>query len=187
MLIRALRTHPLPRRTRGFTLIEVMIALLVFGVGLFALAGLQSQSLMANERSYLRSQAVIYAQEMGDRMRANPRAVRNGAYNSGNPGATAGAVGTLNGACNSAAGCDKADMATNDLAEWSNSVQQLPAGAGVVCVDSTPDDGNPGNPLCDGVDLGGGGPQMHAIKVFWQRNGNQRRFTTQVRPLGISN
>ena len=67
---------------QGFTLLEVLVALLVLMVGMLGLAGLQTVALSTNHGSYLRSQAIIQAHDMADRMHANPVGVQAGAYNS---------------------------------------------------------------------------------------------------------
>jgi prepilin-type N-terminal cleavage/methylation domain-containing protein len=46
-------------RSSGFTLIEVLIAMLVLAVGLLGLAGLQATRLRNNQRAYNRNQAVV--------------------------------------------------------------------------------------------------------------------------------
>jgi len=163
---------------RGITLIEVLVALVVFSVGLVGLATLQARTMGENRLTYLRSQAVLHGEAMLDRMRANPIGVDNGAYD--NPGQTAAAAGVDSPACRATAGCNPLAMAANDLFEWANSVAQLPQGAGVVCVDATPDDGLPGAPACDGATVGG--TALHTVKVFWEERGNQQRITTQSRP-----
>jgi type IV pilus assembly protein PilV len=56
---------------RGFTLLEVLVAVLVLSIGLLGLAGLQAASLRNNHSGYLRSQATILAYDYIDRMRAN--------------------------------------------------------------------------------------------------------------------
>lgn len=60
-----------PNVPRGFTLLEVLIALLVFSLGLMGLAGLMVLSVKTNNSAYLRTQASFMAQSMADRMRAN--------------------------------------------------------------------------------------------------------------------
>lgn len=60
-----------PTRTRGFTLLEVLIAVLVFSLGLLGVAGLMVLSVRTNHSAYLRTQASFLAQSMADRMRAN--------------------------------------------------------------------------------------------------------------------
>jgi type IV pilus assembly protein PilV len=57
---------------RGFTLTEVLIAVLVLAVGLLGLAGLQLAGMKSNHSAYLRSQATIAAYDLLDRMRADP-------------------------------------------------------------------------------------------------------------------
>lgn len=47
------------------------------------------------------------------------------------------------------------------LAGWQESVAALPSGDGRVCLDSTPNDGTPGAPACDGLG------SLHAVKVWW--------------------
>ena len=64
----------------GFTLLEVMIAVFVLAVGLLGVAGMQMIGLRNNNSAALRTQAVFLAQDIADRMRANPTAVAAGAY-----------------------------------------------------------------------------------------------------------
>lgn len=60
------------RQARGFSLMEVLVAMLVLAIGLLGLASLQTQSLKFNYDAYARSQATILASEIMDKMRANP-------------------------------------------------------------------------------------------------------------------
>ncbi|MCS4502830.1 hypothetical protein KBTX_03588 [wastewater metagenome] len=55
--------------SRGFTLIEVLVALLVLSVGLLGLASLQTSGLRLSDSSYLRSQAVLAGYDLIDRIR----------------------------------------------------------------------------------------------------------------------
>ena len=55
---------------RGFTLIEVLVAVLVLSIGLLSLAALQGISLRNNHSAYLRTQANNIAYEVIDQMRA---------------------------------------------------------------------------------------------------------------------
>lgn len=55
----------------GFTLLEVMIALLVLSFGLLGLAALQAYSIKANQSANFRSQATALANMMLDNVRAN--------------------------------------------------------------------------------------------------------------------
>ena len=62
---------PLRRRTRGFTLIEVLVSLVVLSVGLLGIGKLVLFSARANDSAYLRGQATEFAYEILDNMRAN--------------------------------------------------------------------------------------------------------------------
>jgi len=55
----------------GFSLIEVLVAVLVLAVGLLGFAALQLSAISSGEEGYSRSQAMIVAQSLADRMRAN--------------------------------------------------------------------------------------------------------------------
>ena len=59
------------QRSRGFTLLEVLIALIIMAIGSLGLGQLQLISLKNNQSSYFRSQANLLAVDMMDRMRIN--------------------------------------------------------------------------------------------------------------------
>ena len=61
-------------RIRGFTLVEVLVALVVLAVGMLGIAGLYVESLRAGRTSIFRTTAVYLAADMADRIRANPQA-----------------------------------------------------------------------------------------------------------------
>src|SRR5690606_3260878 len=66
------------RPQHGFSLIEVLVALLVLSVGLLGLAMLQIEGLKHNTDAYYRTQATVLAYDIIDRMRANSDAAKNG-------------------------------------------------------------------------------------------------------------
>lgn len=72
--------HPIGNRQGGFSLIEVLVALLVLSIGLLGLAALQVTGLKYNSDAYYRTQASILAYDIIDRMRANPKGAGNGDY-----------------------------------------------------------------------------------------------------------
>jgi type IV pilus assembly protein PilV len=144
----------LPRQTQnGFTLLEVLVALVILSIGLIGLAGLQSASLKQNYNAYLRSQATALAYDMADRVRTNGLGAANGSYH--NPTATS------HSGCTSTTGCSAANLAENDMWEWTADLAALlPLGSGTVCRDSTPEV-PPTVLACDGA-----GP-THVVRVRW--------------------
>ena len=165
----------------GFTLLEVLVAMVVLSVGLLSLAGLQVVGLRTGHSSYLRTQATIQSYDIIDRMRANEGGVEY--YNK--PTQT-GSAGTEDTDCETVTGCSTASMAAHDLFRWNQAIDDvLPGGVGVVCVDSTPEDGDPTNPACDNVGGGNSATATYAIKIWWiddKAAGTQQLFATSFRP-----
>ncbi|AFJ03458.1 Type IV fimbrial biogenesis protein PilV [Methylophaga frappieri] len=64
-------------KQKGFTLLEIMIAVFILALGVLALAYLQSSSLKTNQSAQFRSTASIMASDILERMRANPEAARD--------------------------------------------------------------------------------------------------------------
>ena len=161
-----------PTSQAGFSLIEALIAILVVAISVLAMGGLQLSSLRSTGSSMFRTIATQQAYDIADRARANMPAYRSGAY--------VGA-GVSHAACFSLAGCTPQEQAEMDLYLWNQAnASVLPGGQGVVCVDSTPNDGTPGTPDCDGV----AGANL-AIKIWWDddRSGSSnQRFVQSVRP-----
>jgi type IV pilus assembly protein PilV len=71
------------RSMRGVGLIEVMIAVLIMGIGLLGIAAMQATTLRNSQSSVERSQAVVQTYTILDSMRANLDAARNNLYNIG--------------------------------------------------------------------------------------------------------
>jgi type IV pilus assembly protein PilV len=57
--------------SRGLTLVEVLVTLVIISVGLLGVAALQLTTVRNNYDSFVRSQAAMLASDMLDRMRAN--------------------------------------------------------------------------------------------------------------------
>lgn len=72
--------HDFFPRSRGLTLVEILVALLVLSIGLLGLAALQNTSLRFNTSAYYRTQATALSYDLADRMRANRQAAVNGDY-----------------------------------------------------------------------------------------------------------
>lgn len=115
------------RTVGGFTLIEVMVALVIFSIGLLGLAGLQAQSLRFNHGAYLRTQASYHAYDILDRMRANREAALAGGYN-----ASFTTSGTDHNCNDASVSCSTNEMAQHDVFEWKQLLATLPNGEGSV-------------------------------------------------------
>jgi type IV pilus assembly protein PilV len=68
---------------RGVGLIEVLVAVLVLGIGLLGVAAMQATALRNSQSSLERSQGVMHVYTILDAMRANPQVARAGGYNMG--------------------------------------------------------------------------------------------------------
>jgi len=121
---------PTGRVMQGFTLLEVLVALLVLSIGLLGLAGMQTLSLRNNQSAFQRSQAVVLAYDALDRVRGNRDQAASYVTTFDEESAD---FSTTN--C-PAAGCTAAQMAGNDLAAWKAEVTRLPAGAGQIAIDA---------------------------------------------------
>ncbi len=85
----------LPCPQRGFTIVEIMVALMILSVGLLGLASLQMIGVKNSGNAYYRTQAVMIANETVERIRMNKPAARNGEYNVAAPACEDVAGGTL--------------------------------------------------------------------------------------------
>jgi type IV pilus assembly protein PilV len=95
------------RRVAGFTLIEVLIALVILSVGMLGIAGLYVTSMQAGRTSILRHNAVTLAGDIADRIRANPRA-----------GPAYALAGANNNCVDGGINCTLGQMAAHDIFLW---------------------------------------------------------------------
>jgi len=153
------RPHP-PRRTAaGFTLLEVLIAIVVVAFGLLGLAGLQVFALKNNQSASLRVAAANLTTDIIDRMKANYIGVINNDYNR----PLTSSYTSVEATC-ATTGCAPAALARNDLREWQQRVAaSLPGGIGIVCLDKNPNDAS----LPTASDCDGDGATGYAVKIWW--------------------
>lgn len=159
----------------GYTLLEVLIALLVFSIGLLGLAAMLVSAVKGNHQAYHHSQAVYVAEAMADGLRANLGAVGGGSYNTG------GLITTHAGSgCTS---CSPAEVASRDLRNWALMAnQRLPnGGIGINCINPLTVQPNPAGAAYNGI---------CTLRVAWDEAGDigqsqassQRTFTWMVQP-----
>ncbi|HNV55332.1 MAG: type IV pilus modification protein PilV [Pseudomonadales bacterium] len=108
----------------GFSLIEGLVALVIFSIGLLGMAGLHSTGMRINAESWQRARANNMAMDILDRIRANrDDALANDSYLTDLTDVASGYA-----ACSSACGTAQA-VANNDLRQWKSTIEsQLPAG-----------------------------------------------------------
>ena len=123
-------------RVAGFSLVEVLVAMFVVSMGILALAGLLQASTRYSKMSELRSSATLLANDIADRIRANPGGAIGlppipGAYDlTGNAFPSAQAPAPSHADCTHDAPCGPAELAKSDLAEWTARVKAtLPKGS----------------------------------------------------------
>jgi type IV pilus assembly protein PilV len=118
--------------SKGVSLIEVLIAIVVASVGLLALAGVNTAAIRYTKMSQYRGTATLLANDIGERMRAN-RAGAAG-YVVGSDFATQAtlpsAPAKLCDAYGGGAPCTAVELAAADLFSWQTRVrEQLPNGS----------------------------------------------------------
>ena len=134
MLIHTLTVN----KTSGFTLLEVMIAMVIFSVGMLGLAGIQGTALQNNSTAYMRTIAMQQSYNMADILRSSTSfdGVINSSFNSVNS-----SVGSAPTACianDQSTNCSTSQLAASDIYHWKKRLQDtLPSGRGTVSVSGT--------------------------------------------------
>jgi type IV pilus assembly protein PilV len=147
------------RTQSGFTMVEVLVALVVLAIGLLGIAALYLNSLQAGRTAIYRTEAVTLASDLADRIRMNRTA--EAAYN-----VTYGTAKTAVGACATTAGCTDAQLATTDLADWKAAIaQRLPDGEGEVTVTAP---------------TGVGEPATYVVSIRWSEVGEAAKISFQL-------
>ncbi|MFC6842036.1 type IV pilus modification protein PilV [Xanthomonas theicola] len=106
------------RKMAGVTLIEVMISVLILGVGMLGVAAMQTTALRNNQSAMQRSQLIMQTYTILDAMRANRDVALVGGYNT--PGLMCAAP--------------QGDSLVNrDQAEWINGLKKALGDADTAC------------------------------------------------------
>lgn len=116
----------LREQNKGFTVVEVIVAMVVLAIGLLGMASLVMTSMQSNQGAYLRSQASMLAGDMAERIRANRGQAISYVSNS-QPGAE------------SCSTCTPAQQANADLYQWWNNLTTAIPGATARITAPTPD------------------------------------------------
>ena len=148
----------------GFTMIEVMVALLVLSIGLFGMLGITANSLKLTSSANYRTVAAQQAYAMAETLRANPSTLgaaspTDTAFASTSPASTPD--------CVKAAGCARGAFINNAVYMWQQAVQaNLPNGAGTVCRDSAAAS-NPPNTTGSTINWNYSASGQYVVKVCW--------------------
>lgn len=133
--------HSSSKAQQGVTLIEILVTMLIMAIGLLGTAGLQLAATRYQQTAQIRSQAIIQAQFIAEKIKANNNAVT--AATPPNPASTylapdAYAAATLaalpaDPSCGTGTSfCTAAQSAVKDMRDWRLSLQALPGGRGSI-------------------------------------------------------
>ena len=123
----SMKKNQIIAKNNGFSLIEFLVALLIFAIGVLSLTSLQLKVLKGNVSSNNFAQAVQISYSMMDRMRSNKKEAMAGSYN-------------ISDVAEIAEGDGVAPLADDDLADWKTHELSLLPNGNVIILCST--DGN---------------------------------------------
>jgi type IV pilus assembly protein PilV len=109
-----MKTSTPAARTRGFSLIEILVTIVIVAIGLLGIAGLQARLQLSEMEAYQRTQALMLLQDISNRIAAN-RANANDYLTANAPVGTGDSLPTDCSASTTRHG--------RDLCEWSNAMK----------------------------------------------------------------
>ena len=148
------------KRFAGFSLLEVLVALVILSVGLLGLAALQAEGLRGSSTAKFRFNAVRLMGDITDRMRANEAGLADYSV-------ALNAAGSNDPACaesgaNLATICTPTQMASYDIFLWKRDLDEL-----------LPPDG-------DGSIVATGSDNRFVITARWTERGQVQTISTEV-------
>lgn len=105
---------------KGVTLVEVLVTVIVLAIGMLGLAGMQNTSIKFSYDSYLRTQASFLANDIMDRIRANPDVIYQLALTD-LPSSTS----CLSTSVGAGVDCSALNMLNADLFEWTSYANEI--------------------------------------------------------------
>lgn len=132
----------IPSRSRGFSLIEVLTAMVVLSIGMLGIAAMYTTSLKTGRSAQLRTKGVVFAADMADRIRANPGGGADYASSATDQGSDKGCADRSNsGTVTAGVACTTDQMAADDIYQWkqllTNPQSGLPDAEAVIDYDNT--------------------------------------------------
>lgn len=174
--------RPAAAPAAGFTLLEVLVAIVVLSFGVLGMVGLQAAALQSNKEARYQASAARLGRELADLMRSNNLVA---AASTNNPYLVADftAASTLPNApedCVAVNCASTQNVASFQMRDWVQRViNELPGARVTVCFDQAPYDqtgGQTGRPhwLCTGDG------SIVAIKIGWTRRDTTTDSTTPM-------
>ena len=145
-------------RQAGFSMLELLVALFVTSVGVLGVAGLTTLNAQQRRSAAAHAEAVRLAEDMIERIRANPAGQQTGSY--------AASGDALGGPDCHAGWCAAAEMAAFDMAQW-----------GCALGASTTDPGCRGPLNATGTVDADAAAGSARITIEWQDAGESRTLT----------
>lgn len=127
----------LPVTQMGFSLIEALVAFMIISVGMLGIASLQTISMKAGHTAITRTEAILSAQNILDRMRANSTQIAN--YDNGvTPAGASNGCSDVEDysskAVTNAVVCTTAQLVADDVFNWRQSLAPNMAASTITVV-----------------------------------------------------
>lgn len=166
-------------RMKGFSLIEVLIAILIFALGMLGTLAMILNGLKMTTSSTSRTIASEAVTAMAEVLRTNP--IATGSDNPLTSATFASSVPAIDTNCMNSTGCGRNAFVNNAIQAWQdNLAASLPQGTGVVCRDSDPvaNDAKIRPTATPAWNCDGSG--AYVVKVCW----NESRVNASKSPAG---
>ena len=175
------------RLQSGFSLLEILIAIIILSIGMLGAIGMQATALQANKETRNQAIATTFARELAEKMRGNHKVAIRSSVGDINPYRFDVTLPSTYVVPTPATNCFTAgcplleDAARWDVADWQSRVQrELPTPKVKVCFDQDPFD-SAGKPRWACTDSG----DIAVLKMSWNRKATdgQLVFTSQAESL----
>lgn len=150
------------RLSRGFSLMEVLVSILILSIGVLGVAALQLSGLQFSQSSYQTSQSTAVVGDLIDRMRSTP-AIESAAVRSVYTFDTTQDSQPADPGCTSGTGCDAQQLAQHHVRQWWDNVLPLLGDGASATVTRSGD--------------------VYTVTITWldHAESDQRSFVTEVR------